>query len=116
MPPANALSVYTSPTTHSIPTASCNPHCDHTPGYAEGDWYLVQETIPPSLDQASASLICEGIGCPFDRYVITIDNPGHIATINFLTRSWTVTVRLQAGELGREIVRQPSAPAGIQNR
>src|SRR6516164_6833954 len=80
MPPANALSVYTSPTTHSIPTASCNPHCDHTPGYAEGDWYLVQETIPPSLDQASASLICEGIGCPFDRYVITIDNPGHIAT------------------------------------
>src|ERR1700761_3607868 len=62
--PANT-GVFTSVTTHSVGTAFCNPHCDHPP-YDQGDWYTFQEVIPYALDQATAHLICDGVGCVFD--------------------------------------------------
>ena len=49
--------IYTSPTEWHFKTASCNPHCDHTPGYTEGDGYSFQENTPANITLANPGTI-----------------------------------------------------------
>lgn len=95
---ANSQSIYTSSVTHYAPAARCHPECklEGPDGKAEGDWYSFREGIPYNLVNASAHLLCEGVGCAHDGFEVTIDNTARIAHLRVFSRSSGVNVRLRA--------------------